>query len=295
MKPKNYKIRYYMPSVGADGAQGSIASLLNRIALMDDGIGSVREAGSMVHQVRVIADLSTKQEYRAAFVRFRDELPSVSKRTSCVESRPELKPDEELIEKNHFVLFVEDDGAELLAYQMSMEGSDISSLARYFTHLTPDGVTVALHEVVKGDAFLQLQNGVVKSIEFEVAKPRSKSYAPDPNDTWTKDAIQFMNSTGATRFWGKIKTTSRTKGLINLVKEQIGFLFESNQTKKLSVRLSGVDHPIDLFADRVFDTVSVVLDKGHINSQHLYTEIGAAKRANVDLAAYLAKGDEKLD
>lgn len=298
MKTKNYTIRYYIPCVGADGKQGTIAALLDKINLLPDRLGEVREAGSMIHQVRVYESSPNAKEYHAAFVRFREELPLVSTRSSTAEALPSLQHGEELIEKNHFSLFIEDNGVEIIAYQMSMEGSDITALARYFSHVaigTPGSPTVALNEVVTGEGFSQLQAGVVKSFEFEVAKPRSKSYAPDPNDTWTKEAMDFMTKTGGTRFSGKIKTTSTKTGLMNSVKEQINLMRQSSLTKKLKVKLTEVDHVIDLFADRVFDKVSIELNKGCPDSKQLFTEIAAAKRANIGLEPYLAKGNEALE
>lgn len=291
---KTYTIRYYIPRVGADGKQGTIASLLKLIADTPEKMGLIREAGSMVHQVRVHQTIPP-HIYAAYFVRFRDELPLVGQRTSPEEHPPALGPNDEVIEKNHFCLFVEDSGIEVIAYQVSMEGSDVSALARYFTHLTGGKQTVSFDEVVTPDALSLLQNGVVKSVEYEIARPRSKAYAPNPDDTWTRDSINFMNSTGATRFKAKVLTRSKNKGLLAGVKEQIRLMMQSNQTKSLKVKLSDVDHPIDLFADRVFDKVILEIKEGRPNSDQLFGEIIAAKKACIGLEPYLATGDEALD
>lgn len=295
MKTKTYTIRYYIPRVGADGKKGTIATILDKVAEMPEGIGQVREAGSMVHQVRIHDINAGKNEYRAAFVRFRDELPLVGKRSSSAETPPKLDADDEIIEKNHFSLFVDESGVEVIAYQVSMEGSDVAALARYFTFAGGGAHAVSFDEVLTGDAFEQMQSGTLKAVEFEIAKPRKKTYAPDANDTWTSEAMKFMSNTGATRFTAKILTTSKQKGLLASIKTQIGLLLQSSQTKKLKVRLTDVDHPIDLFADRVFDKVTIELEQGRPNSTQMFTEIAAVKKANTGLEPYLAKGDEALD
>lgn len=295
MKTKTYTIRYYIPRVGADGQSGSVSSILDQIAAMHEGIGAVREAGSMVHQVRIHSIESSKKEYRASFVRFRDELPLVGKRSSSAETPPKLDADDEIIEKNHFTLFVEESGLEVIAYQVSMEGSDVAALARYFTFAGGGDETVSFDEVLTGDALEQMQNGIIKSVEFEIAKPRRKSFAPDPNDTWTPEAMKFMSNTGATRFKARILTTSKQTGLLSTIKAQIGLLLQSDQTKKLRVRLSDVDHPIDLFADRVFDKITVALEQGRPDPKQVFSEILAAKNANEGLEPYLAKGNEALE
>lgn len=291
---KSYTIRYYIPRVGADGKQGTISSLLDAIAQTPEKIGQIREAGSMVHQIR-LNQIVDNHLYSAYFVRFRDELPLVGQRASPVEHPPALGPNDEVIEKNHFCLFVEGSGLEVIAYQVSMEGSDVSALARYFTHATGGKHAVKFDEVVTHDALLLLQQGVLKSVEYEIARPRSKAYAPNPEDTWTRDGINFMNSTGATRFKAKILTRSKQKGLIANVKDQIRLMLQSSQTKNLRVKLSDVDHPIDLFADRVFDKITVEIKEGRPNSAQLFGEIIAAKKVCKGLEPYLATGNEALD
>lgn len=249
----------------------------------------------MVHQIRLHQVSADRREYNGYFVRFREELPLVSKRSSHIEEPPKLGPDDELIEKNHFSLFVEDNGCEVLAYQVSMEGSDAAALARYLTFIGGGTHTVSLDDVLTSSALEMLKHGIVKSFEFEIAKPRSKSYAPDPNDTWTNEGIKHMANSEATRFRAKISTTSATKGLGGNIKNEIAHLLNSKQTKKLRVKLSDVDHPLDLFAERVFDKIAVLLNKGRPDSRQMFSEMGATKRACKGLLPYQAKGNEALD
>jgi hypothetical protein len=293
-KTKTYTIRYYIPRVGADGKGGTISSLLDIIAKDPQKMGVVREAGSMVHQVRM-HHVTDKNLYKAYFVRFRDELPLVGQRVSADEHPPILGLDEEVIEKNHFCLFVEKSGIEVIAYQMSMEGSDVTSLARYFTHIAGDEHTVSFDEVVTPDAWVTHNQGIIKYIEYEIARPRSKYYAPNPDDTWTRDGINFMNNVGATRFKAKILTTSKESGLLAAAKAQIQYLLQSSQTKKLRIKLSDVDHPIDLFADRVLDKITVTIKEGRPDSDQLFGEMTAAKKNCAGLAPYLVQADEALD
>lgn len=295
MTYKTYTIRYYIPRVGADGKGGTVAAILNRINELPDHMGSVREAGTKIQQVRINNINPTRTEYRASFVRFRDELPRVGNRTSTVEEPPVLGPNQEVIEKNHFSLFVDESGTEIIAYQVTMEGSDISALARYLSFANLNQHTVSLDEVLSDDAWERLGSGLMKSIEFEVAKPRSKHYAPDPNDTWTKDAFEYMSKTGATRFKVKILTTSRKNGLVAQNYNDMKMLMSSNFTKALKVKMSDIDHPIDLFADRVFDKVTITLTKGWPNAGQLFDEMAASKRANIALTIYLTKRNEALE
>lgn len=295
MSIKTYTIRYYIPRVGADGKKGTVASILDKIDSMPNRMGTVREAGTKIQQIRISHINSSRTEYRATFVRFRDELPVVGNRTTTDESPPVLGPDQEVIEKNHFSLFIESCGTEVLAYQVTMEGSDISALARYFSFVNPSNHTVSFDEVLTEDSLSKINGGVMKSIEFEIAKPRKKSFAPDPNDTWTKEAMEYMSKTGGTRFKAKILTTSRKQGLVAQSLDDIKLLMASTLTKTLKVKVSDIDHPIDLFADRIFDRATVQLTKGWPNSGQLFDEIASLKRANIGIEAYLGKGNEALE
>lgn len=283
-----------MVRFGSDGKAGTLSALMEKVNGTAEKIGIIRESGDLVNQVRIHKVLS-KNTYFAYFVRFRNEIPLVSQRESSSERPPKLGPDEEVIEKNHFCLFSETLGREIVAYQTSFEGSDISALSNYFTELAGNESTITLDEIIDPDAYKLLANGVIKSVEFQVAKPRSKSFAPDPNDTWTKEGIQFMNATGATRFNVKLATRSRTSGLRSSIKNNINLLMGSSLTKKLQVKIDEVDHPIDLFADRVFDKITIELNEGRPNPDLLFQEMVAAKKACLRLEAYLVAGDEALD
>lgn len=295
MDSKNYTVRYYLPRFGADGKQGSVAGLFDTIMDAPSQVGPVREAGSQVHQVRLHSKSDGKGTYYGFFVRFRDEVPVVGNRFTDVEKPPVLEPDEEVIEKNHFVLFTHDCGREIIAYQMSMEGSDVSAMSRYLTFAAGSEHTISFDEVLSTNALEQLAHGVVKSVEFEVAKPRARSFAPDPADTWTSEAMDYMGRAGATRFKAKLTTTSRKHGLLGPVKDQISLLLNSSLTKSLRVKLSDVDHPLDLFADRIYDKVNVRMTKGWPDSLQMFSEVVAVKNANVNLLPYLVNNDEALE
>lgn len=295
MATKSYTIRYYVPRVGADGKKGTIAEILDAIDAMPGRMGSVREAGSKIQQLRISHVNAERTEYRVSFVRFRDELPRVADRHTTIETALALGDNQEVIEKNHFTVFVDVSGVEIIAYQVTMEGSDISALATYFTFANPKQHAVSFDEVLTDDSLMKLDGGFMKYIEFEIAKPRKKNYAPDPNDTWTRDAMDYMSKTGATRFRAKIATTSRKNGLLAQNMKDVKLLLASSFTKALRVKVSDIDHPIDLFADRVFDKVDIDLIRGWPNEPQLFDEIAVAKKANIDLLAYLAKGNEALE
>ena len=82
-KSKTYTIRYYVARVGADGKQGKLAPLLQKIMAAADRMGPVREAGTAAHQIR-LHESSTQSCYNGFFVRLREELPVVGERTTTI-------------------------------------------------------------------------------------------------------------------------------------------------------------------------------------------------------------------
>ncbi len=301
MKEKKYTVRYFIPRVGADGTGGTLAAFLDKIDSLPDKIGYLKDSGTQPYQVRLFTKNplgeTSGTEYCGYIVRFRDERPVIADHRSPDETILDLDYGKEVVEINHFCLFC-NSSVELLAFQVSMEGSTILDLARYFTSFSVnlgESITVSLDAVLKEEGIKQLEKGIIKSVEYAVARPRRKSYVPDANDSWTREAFEKMTESGASIYEVKISARARKNGLNSSIKDMISYLLSSAQTKKLRARVSECDHVIDLLTDRVIDFVKVPLIKGRPDKYHMFSEIKRAKMNNHDLEAYLVTGDEALD
>lgn len=291
---KRLKVRFYRAGIGPDAVSGSL--IKNLLDARDiDGMAKPIELGEKSLQVRGITPSKDGKSIRAYVVRFRDDAPLSGARDNPKEHPIHLEVGHEIIERNHFVLFQERPGLEIVAFQPSLEGAHISNLAHYLTLLFGAGEAVHMDDVLTVDAYKALSGGgLIKSIEFRIAKPRSKKFAPDPNDEWTQDSIDFMKATGATTFSAKITTKEKSRGLLNTL-NRLKMLMTSPQTKALRVRMSDSSHPIDLLADRVFQDITVEQEKGQVQSSTIWNAIENAKlRAQHQLDEYFGKGDEAL-
>lgn len=275
MKPKTYTIRFFAVNFGGDGKAGSVHDLLGKHADQKTLL-SAEAMGTSAFQVRQLKREGSGQ-ISGSFVRFRDESPLVGTRTS-EDERVALDDHEETLEKNHFVVFKDANDVEIVGFQMSLEGGHPTSLAAYLTRIAGEQSTISLADIPTADAMEQLMNGVVKGVAFRIAKPKKKSYQPNPEDTWTNRSIQFMESTGASTFAGSVSIRSPKKGLLNDVKQQLRFLLESPQTRSLKVKLSEVNEPIDLFMERVHEKINVTLIKGRPESTAVISGILVAKQ-----------------
>lgn len=229
------------------------------------------------YQVRGLEIHDGGKEIRGCFVRFRPDVPLSGSNSSQDEKEIVLEEGHRIIEKSHFSLFKES-SYEVLAFQQPMEGGSISALARYLSAIAGKDRIVSFLDILTKESLDDLLKGnLIKGVEFKVAKPRSSKYIPDPDDTWTQHAMDFMAETGSTTFNAKITIKAQKKGIFSQVKDPIQKLLASPQTRKLKVKLSDTTDPIDLFADRIKARISVKSLNGKPVPDEIYKAIWAEK------------------
>jgi hypothetical protein len=290
-------IRFYEAKLYQNGKDIKFSRLLKKLidTKYQFPIRSLIE-NSSDYQVRNLHFASEGREIRGYFVRFRPDVPLSGNRKDNVEIPVELADGHEILERNFFSLFI-GETYEVLAFHQALEGGSISGLARYFSALAGDNLVVSFNDILTLASLDELLKGrMIKHIQFKIAKPRSKSYAPDPEDIWTNEGMRFMDETGATTFQAKLATRSPTRGLLSKVKEPLKQLLASPQTRQLKIKLSDVAEPIDLFAERIKARIEVDLVNGIPDPAKVYSSIyGAKARLDRDFVTYFGKRDEALD
>jgi len=294
---ERFTVRYYEAKFYDDGKPKRFSDFLQKIISGDIALPVRSLAGdTSAFQVRGLHTVDNGQEYRGYFVRFRSQRPVIGTRESLDEKHLELKEGEEILERNYFTIFA-GERYDVIAFQVSFEGGSINALVRYLSAIAGDTAMVSFNDILTEESLEALmKGGVIKHVEFRVAKPRAKRWQPDPEDTWTQNAIDFMNQTGGTTFQAKIATQAHNKGLLSDVGKAVKALLASSQTRKLKVKMSSTTEPIDLFADRIKDRIEVALINGQIDSTEMYKAIWASKmKIEPALAAYLDSKHETLD
>lgn len=270
---KNFTVRYYRVDAKMQGNDYDLISFFKGV---ESKSISARPVPLIDHgsdyQLRAVSH-SNDGIVSGCFVRFREDRPIAGSRNHDIEKPVDLADDEEVLDKNHF-LFFKKGAAYVLAYQSTMEGGSAQALGRYIAAIIANNIYVTVSDFVSGETLDSLIRGKrVQYVQFKVAKPTAKKYMPDPEDTWSQQAIEFMDNTGATRFEAKIVTYSQKRGLLNDVIPSIKHLMSSKQTKKLKVKVSDISEPIDLFADRIKDKISVELKSGIVVSDDVKAEL----------------------
>ena len=294
-KSKTYRIGFYQVSFGAEARMGDLCTRLLG-ARNSDLMTKALELGDTHLQLRGLTPLPDGRGVKGYIARFRDETPLTGSPADPLEKPIKLDDGDGLIERNHFIVYRERDDLEVIAYQTALEGTHITGLARYLTLLLSIEDSVCFYEILNSEAYQALADGgLVKAVDFRVAKPRNKRFAPDPDDTWTQEGLQFMQSTGATSFEVKI-STRKEGGLLADVKKRIKLLLASPQTKKLKVKMSEVDEPIDLLAERLSQKITVIPVQGTITSEAVHEGIKAAKaQVQAQLDVFFGQGNEALE
>ncbi len=247
-------------------------------------------------QVRGLASIDGGNAVKGYVARFRDDDFLSGSPANPIETVVDLG-ENALIEKNHFILYKDRDDVEIIAYQAALEGTHISAMANYLTLLFGADDVVHFDEILNVDAYQALMSGgVIKAVDFRIAKPRSRRMAPDPEDTWTQKGFEYMNSSGATSFEAKILTRAHGRGLLSDVRQHIKRLLSSPLTKKLKVKMSDMEEAIDLMAERVTQRITVLPVDGRITSDAVHDGIKVAKhKAQPMLDAYFGAKNEVLD
>lgn len=277
-RTKKYTVRFYKARYGADGNAGCLWDVFSVLA-EKDVIAKVMPAGDTAYQLRGITLSLDNNSLTGYLVRFRLDKPAVGSKNSLEEEYLELDDGKEFIEKNHFILFKENAETEVLGYQCSREGGVISVMSRYLTFITGEKETISFDDILTKESLnIIFRKGLMRSVEFTVAKPKLKDPKIDPDDGWTQESFDMLKEAGGTKFTAKISVESRSTGLLQKAKNNVRKLLKSEYTKRLKVKVSGVDEPIDLFAERIHAKIEVNVEEGGvIFPESIYQEIRNVK------------------
>ena len=217
------------------------------------------ELGANRFQLRNIC-LLKKNEIGGALTRLREDVPPIGSSAQSEEREIELEDDESFLEKSHFVISKESNGQELISFQYAIEAGTVNTLGKLLKQLIVDTDEIEILEIFRQDAMQRVMNGEIRYIEYVIAKPKKiEEYIAE--DDFTKNALELMRNTNATRFYGKIGT-GKKGGLQQWVKEKInGLLTQPETTKKLKVKLNEVEMPIDILGDQLKGRINVLIEK----------------------------------
>lgn len=279
LKAKKYIVDFYQLVIEADDQIHSIEEGLEKIRT-----GELPASFEDRRFVRDIWELISSEAgknlwFGGQFRKFRmEDLPEVGKRNS--EPRElDLAEDEGLIERNFFVYFKEH---QILGWHKNGNGNTPNQLASCLSDIFQ--VNVKANPIIQPDALARLMAGKVelKKITISIPKPSSGDFYAE--DDFSKRMLELLKTSGADSLHLTLGVDGRrqdsegklTSKLKNALKE-LGQNSEPS-TLRADVFEDGLEHPIDLIADRVNSTQSVETNHRYPPSRTMYRAIKDAKK-----------------
>jgi hypothetical protein len=291
MTTKRYGVRFYCGVRGEPVQLLKLSDLFHKLA-SDAAAGEMPpriKNGGQDYELRDLISLNGGAVVKGVFAVLRDDAPHI-RQPDGSEEPIVLDENAGLIEKNHFIYYSQN---EVLVYQINGRASHVSRFEQYLTACTGNLETISLDDILSLDAMQQLQQGVLKAFEFRVAKPRNAALI-NPAD-WESGAFSLLSGADASIISVSVRTRSKGNGLSAKLKDVAHRLLDSDSTRKVSVKLSGIDHPIDLMAECLKHTIGVDMDGMYPIPDSMFVELQAAKDSKqAMLDAYFGQGNAAL-
>lgn len=276
MDTKKFKVRFYTGQVGADGLQGRVSEVFAQM-VRDNSCPVIKMAGGLSYEMRDLEAFGHGAAYRGVFAKFRsDDLPHVGA-PGGEERNLEIAEHEGLLEKNYFLYYRKH---ELLVYQENANGSLVGRLSEYLSYHI--NLTTLFRPVLQPDATKRLLRGDVKPLSLELSFARPTNAEWYPPDQFGRELLELMNSAAGASV--HIRLTGAGRGafrqpLTQRVKRAAANLLSGVDMKvaRLQVDEDGVQHPIDLIADRLFSQVVVDMAGRYPVPASMYSNLLEAK------------------
>lgn len=273
-KKKEIKFDFFRPGLARD-IEFDLGVYLSEIA-GSTGSGYIRDHAGYLFELRKLSREGSL--IWGEFAKFRrDDLPHLGK-PGGEEHQLDVAEGQGLIEKNFFCYRLEDD---LLIYQVNNHGSRESQLAAYISDAIE--ATLVFNPVIQAESAGRLMSGgEVRELNLSFARPTSPEMYPD--DDFSDTMLDMMNSLGGSRVTltikGRKSAASNEERFLNsrVVKTLAAAFARESYTSVARVDVSdnGVEHPIDLLADRIRSTQSVLMAGRYPVKRSIHEAINSA-------------------
>jgi hypothetical protein len=282
MPTKEYTVKFYAGTIGADGDHATIAAAF--LALQARQAPYILQEGESSYLVKDLETWNHNRSFRGVFAKVRmTGLPHVGD-TAGAEQELDLQPTEGLLEKNHFIFTAR---RELLSYQENFYGPSTAMLGRYLTRFVRTAIDFG--PVIKADAMRRFMNGntELKKLELSIARPTNP--AAFPANDFSQPMLDLMHTSDSMTLQLQLSANGpgqRGNSLAPEVKNLVRTLIQRNAVKsaKATVQEEGTMVPLDLISDRIAVRKDVEMDGRYPVPQSVYA---ALDEARTDVAAEL--------
>lgn len=288
MSGKKYGVRFYSGNFEKD--QQTVSQILQKIAnhIKEQKVSPQIQESGITYEIRDFQELNDGNVYQGIFATLRDDAPNI-REANGAERSIDLRDNEHLIEKNHFLFFKKN---ELLVWQVNGRGSHVRRFEIYLSRYSNS--TITLNDIINVDALDRINKGTVRNLKIRIARPRNAQLIA-AND-WSDAAFSMMSDLEGGTMSIEVSTRRKGIGLSQKVKALIKSFLDRGETRKLQVILLGEKEPIDLFADCIKENVEVQMTGMYPDSKSMFYELSNAKdRQKAALQAFFGENSHVLE
>ena len=220
-------------------------------SILDEKVEPILVSNGYMRDLWTLELRSRPKSYAGQFRKFRtNDLPEIGVVGGSA-AQLALSDQEGVVEKNFFVYYTEH---QILGWHRNGHASSAKQLAAFLASLW--GAKVTIDPVLQPDAVKRLLSGDIdlKKVELTIPRPTSRDLYPD--DDYGKGILELLNRSGADSLHLTLGIDTRRKDtegkLTSSWKRALAeFTSMGATTARAIVYDDGIEHPIDLIADRV--------------------------------------------
>lgn len=279
MPEKEYRIEFLQGYIQSDDDTRRVSHVIREVIEAECPSSKVY---GYDYRLREASIAGGGRSFKGVLAKFRtDYLPHIGA-PQGEEREIELADDEGIIEKNYFLYYAR---RQILVYQTNAHGSRPSTLGKYLTNFANE--TVTFSPLIQPEALRRLvaRNGRPRSIEVSYARPSDEIVAQN-TPRFNKNLVELLSGTGGQR--AHIKITPPRNGYLDI---NVGQVFRrllddlDVRLAKVSVEEDGVEHTVDLIADRLVGHRSVRMTGPYPVPEDMFNALRACyddNRATID-------------
>lgn len=276
LQEKKYTIDFFCLSIQPTADVPSIQSGLENI--VDNETSPYTSVNGYIREIwRPLKRDRPRISYAGQFRKFRkSDLPEIGA-TGQDASELELNEDQGLVERNFFVYYPRH---SILAWCRNSHGSTPNQFAKFLSAVW--GTKIEANPVLAPDAARRImQHGItLKKVLLTIPRPTNPGLHPEHD--FNAAAFSLISESAADSIHIEIGIDSRradSQGSLSerwkrALTEAVGI---GASTAKAIVIDDGIEHPIDLIADRVFSTQEIETNAKYPPSNTMYAAIDTAR------------------
>jgi len=293
---KQYRIEFYeltidVPTAECPDAFRALASLANGERELSINIGGI------VRELWPSTLWQDQDVIKGSFRKFRmNDLPEIG-RVGDTSRELVLEEKQGLVEKNFFALYRQQ---SLLIWHSNGHANTPTQFGYALGKLL--GIRVNVNPLIQSDALRRLMRGDVEVRKIEVSIPRPKNPDYYPGNKFNRALFSAMSAADGDRIRvsissdGKVRPQSKFAKLKSTVKQALEELVTDNivSVARADVKEdNGVEHPIDLIADRLLSLQGIDHDGRYPLAHEMFKafeEARSEKQEEIDACLGKASG-----